>query len=381
MINRERIKQHVLELVQIDSISRREGRIAARLKSELEALGARVEVDDAGEKVGGDTGNLIARFEGTVKQAPPLLLCAHMDTVEPGVGVRPIVEGDIVRTDGTTVLGGDDKSGIAVIMETVRSLQEQGLPYGPLEVVFTICEEVGLQGSKHLDASRLQAKYGVVLDSDDVGYLFTKAPSSVHMEFIVHGLEAHAGVCPERGISAIQIASEAISSMRLGRIDYETTANIGIIEGGVATNVVPNRVRLKAEARSHSEEKLEAQILHMRDCLTRAAQRYSVEIDAKRVNGRVEATITRQYDSMNLADDSPIVKLIMRAANNLGHQVQTMATGGGCDANVLNRKGISVANLGSGMQEIHTVKEWLDLNEMYKSAEVVMEIVRLNSEI
>src|SRR5262245_26795042 len=236
MINRERLKQHLLEIVQIDSVSGREGRLAARIKTGQEALGAIVEIDSAGEKIGGDTGNVIARFPGTLASCPTLFLCAHMDTVVPGEGVKPVVDGDIIRTDGTTVLGGDDKSGISIILEVVRTMQEQKIPYCPLEVVFTICEEVGLLGAKHLDVSRLKSAYGLVLDSDDVGYLFTRAPSANRMEFKIYGLEAHAGVCPEMGISAIRIAAEAISAMRLGRIDHETTANIGTIEGGMATN-------------------------------------------------------------------------------------------------------------------------------------------------
>jgi tripeptide aminopeptidase len=381
MINQKRIKEHLLEIVQIDSVSGREGRLARRLKSELEALGARVEIDNAGEKVGGDTGNVIARFPGTLPDAPPLFLCAHMDTVVPGEGVKPVIDGDIIRTDGTTVLGGDDKSGISVVLEVVRTMQEKKIGYCPLEVVFTICEEVGLLGAKHLDTSRLRSKYGLVLDSDDIGYLFTKAPSANHMEFTIYGLEAHAGVCPERGISAIRIAADGISTMRLGRIDYETTANIGIIEGGMATNIIPNMVKLKAEARSHSDAKLEVQTKHMQQCLESAATRQRLEIEGKVYIGRVESKITREYDSMNVSDDARIVKLVKQAARNLGQQVQTLATGGGCDANVLNKKGLSVANLGTGMQEIHTVNEWLDVKEMYKSAEIVLEIVRLNSQV
>lgn len=380
MINKDRIKEHLLELVQIDSVSGREGNIAQRLKTELESLGATVEIDDAGKGIGGDSGNVIARFAGTKTDLPPFFLCAHMDTVVPGEGVKPVVDGDIIRTDGTTVLGGDDKSGISVIIEVIRTLQEQQLPHSPLEVVFTICEEVGLLGAKFLDTSKLNAKYGLVLDSDDVGYLFTKAPSANHMEFVINGLEAHAGVCPERGISAIRVAAEAISAMRLGRVDHETTANIGVIEGGQATNIITNRVRLKAEARSHSDAKLQVQTEHMLKCLEQAAARHSIELDGQVHTASVEAHITREYDSMNLPDDSPIVQLVFAAAKNLGQEVQTLPTGGGCDANVLNKKGLAVANLGTGMQEIHTVKEWLDVKEMYKSAAIVLEIIRLHTD-
>jgi tripeptide aminopeptidase len=380
-INRERLRSYLLDLVQIDSESRSEGRVAARLRADLEALGLDVTVDDAGEKVGGDTGNVICRVPGTAEGAPPIFLAAHMDTVVPGRGVKPLVDGDIIRTDGTTVLGGDDKSGCAIIVECLRTLAERGIPHGDIDVVFTICEEVGLLGAKHLDVSRLRAKYGLVLDSDDVGYLFTKAPAADRMTYTIHGLEAHAGVEPENGISAIRVAAEAIANMKLGRIDHETTANVGIIQGGNATNTVPARVVLKAEARSHDESKLEAQTEHMRRALREAAERHSVVVNGQTITARVEESIDRDYDRMNVPDDSTIVQLVVRAANNLNQTVKTLATGGGCDANVFNRRGLEVANLGTGMQAIHTVKEWLDVKDMYRSADIVLEIIKLNAQL
>jgi tripeptide aminopeptidase len=380
-INRERLRGYLLDLVQIDSESRSEGQVAARLRADLEALGLDVEVDDAGTKVDGNTGNVICRVPGTLPGAPALFLAAHMDTVVPGKGVKPVIDGDIIRTDGTTVLGGDDKSGCAIIVECVRTLKEHAIPHGDLDVVFTICEEVGLLGAKHLDIARLEATYGLVLDSDDVGYLFTKAPAADRMTYTIHGLEAHAGVEPENGISAIRVAAEAIASMKLGRIDFETTANVGIVQGGNATNTVPARVMLKAEARSHDEAKLEAQTEHMRKAFHDAAARHSVVVDGKSVTARVEEDIERDYDRMNVPDDSTIVQLVVRAANNLNQTVKTLATGGGCDANVFNRRGLEVANLGTGMQAIHTVKEWLNVQDMYRSADIVLEIIKLNAQV
>src|SRR5260370_1083034 len=176
-----------------------------------------------------------------------ITMSAHMDTVVPGEGVKPIIEGDIIRTDGTTVLGGDDKSGCALIIEVIRCLQEQNIPHAPIEAVFSICEEVGLLGAKNVDVSKLKAKYGIVFDSDDPGFLFTKSPSSNHIEFKVHGLESHAGVAPEEGISAINIAAEGIAAMNLDRIDAEPTANIGQIEGGMAPKIIPNLVLMPGE--------------------------------------------------------------------------------------------------------------------------------------
>ncbi len=378
MINQARIKKLLIELIKIDSLSRKEYHVAMRLKREMEELGAIVAIDDAGEKVGGNVGNLIARIDGNMPGARPLLLSAHMDTVVPGEGIVPIFDGDIVRTDGRTVLGGDDKSGVAIICEVIRILKENNFPHGDIDVVFTICEEAGLLGAKCLDISDLRARSGLVLDSDSVGFLFTRGPGANRMEFRVYGLEAHAGVCPEKGISAIKVAAEGIADMKLGRIDHETTANLGVIEGGLAVNIVPNVVTLKGEARSHSLEKLEEQTRHMLECLEAAAGRHALDLDGKKFRARVENKIERDYDQMNVPENAPIVQLVYAAGKILNVEVKTQATGGGCDANILNQKGLEVANLGTGMRDIHTVKEWLDLKDLYLSAEMVLEILRIN---
>jgi tripeptide aminopeptidase len=379
LINSERLKNLLIELIKIDSLSRKEYELAMRLKREMEDLGAQVSIDDAGEKVGGNVGNLIAHFAGTAPEAMPILLSAHMDTVVPGEGIVPILDGDILRTDGRTVLGGDDKSGVAIICEVLRVIKENRFPCSDVDVVFTICEEAGLIGAKCLDVNRLRARTGLVLDSDSVGFLFTKAPAANRMEFRVHGLEAHAGVCPEKGVNAIKVAADGIAQMSLGRIDHETTANVGVIEGGMAVNIVPNSVILKAEARSHSEEKLDRQTEHMLRCLQDAAARHTLEVGGAQFSASVDAKIERDYDRMDVPDGAPIVQLVRAAAKNLRVDVKTLATGGGCDANVLNQKGLEVANLSTGMREIHTVKEWLDLKDLDLSAQMVLEVVRLNA--
>jgi tripeptide aminopeptidase len=365
MINQERIKNLLLELVRIDSISREERGVAERIKQICEEMGAEVEIDDAGEKVGGNTGNVIARFPGTIAGAEAIMMSAHMDTVVPGRGVKPIVEGDIIRTDGSTVLGGDDKSGCAVIIETIRCLQEQNIPHAPIDAVFSICEEVGLLGAKHLDLSKVRAKYGIVFDSDDPGFLFTKGPSANHFEFKIYGLK---------------IAAEGVAAMKLGRIDEETTANIGVIQGGEATNIITNLVTLKGEARSLDDAKLEEQTRHMVKCLEDAAAKYEVTVDGVTTRGRVESEVSREYYAMDVSDDSRVVRLVKQAGARMGLKVETMSSGGGCDANIFNKRGIECANLGTGMRAIHTVKEWLDVKDMYASAEMTLEIMRLNGE-
>ena len=378
MINEDRLKTFFLELCSISSESRQEGEVAQKLKAAMEQLGATVEIDNAGELVGGNTGNVICRIAATDPAAPPIFLAAHMDTVVPGKGVEPVEDGYIIRSNGKTVLGGDDKSGCAIIVEACRVMLEQNWPHGDIEAVFTICEEVGLLGAKALDTSTLKSTYGIVLDSDDVGFLFTQAPAADKVEWTIHGLEAHAAMAPEQGISAIKVAGEALAQMKLGRVDDETVANIGFIQGGGPTNVVPNQVVLHAEARSLKVEKLAAQVKHMDDCFKEAAAQHTVTINGKSQTAWVETSVHREYDIMDVEADSAIVRLVKQAASNLHHQVETMAMMGGCDANVLNQKGLTCANLGTGMRAIHTLNEWIDIRDLYQSARVVLEIVRLN---
>ena len=367
--------ENFLALVRIDSHSREEAEVARRLIHELEELQAKVNVDDAGAKVGGDTGNIIATFPGA-ESAEPVLLSAHMDTVMPGQGIKPIREKERIRTDGTTILGGDDKSGIAIIMEVLRVLHEQKIPHPPVEVVFTICEEAGLMGAKHLDVGKLKARHGLVLDSCPANALFTRGPAADRMEFTVHGLAAHAGISPEEGISAIRVAAEAITKMRLGRVDPDTTCNMGLIEGGRAVNIVPDRVVVRGEARSLEESKLKAQSEHIAECFHEAARAHHVEKDGREVRARIDEKIERDYQAMQLGEDAPVVTWVLSAAKRLGVEITCQKTGGGCDANIFNGYGLNIANLGTGMREIHTVKEFLILEEFYQTARVVLEVLR-----
>jgi tripeptide aminopeptidase len=378
-VNHERLKNLFLELVQIDSLSRREREVALRLQREAESAGAVCSYDNAGEKVRGNTGNLIAKIPGNILGTPPFLLAAHMDTVAPGESVKPIVDGDIVRTDGSTVLGGDDKSGCAVICEVLHRLQESGIPHGPIEAVFTICEEIGLQGARNLDLGLISAKEGLVYDSDAPGHLVVRAPSAVSIRFTVKGLEAHAGVAPERGLSAIKIAAEAIAAMRLGRIDDETTANLGVIKGGRAGNVIPSEVVVRGEARSRNAAKLQGQTDHMVACFKEAVARASVVVDGKRIEATLDHAVHRQYDGMDIPNDAPLVKKVVEAARRIGRVLEPQGTGGGCDANILNQRGIVAANVGTGMREIHTTREWLDVNDMAAAAELTLEVLQLHA--
>lgn len=379
MIEKERMTEYATDLIRIDSLSRKEKEVGLKLKKSMEEIGGECFFDNVGEKVGGNIGNLIVKIRGNRSGANPFFVSSHMDTVGPGEGIKPRIEDGVIKSDGSTILGSDDKSGLAVIVEAIRTLKERELPHGDIEIAFTICEEIGLLGAKYIDTSKFKSKYGLVLDSGSPYHLITKCPSAEKLHFKVYGLEAHAGVCPERGISAIKIASEAVSNMNLGRIDFETTANIGSISGGLATNIIPNYVQIEGQARSHSEEKLRRQVEHMRKCFYDAASRYKLSLEEQPYIGRVEEKIDRSYDRMDVSEESKIVSLVNQSAKNLGLGIEHIASGGGCDANYFNKNGIECVNLGTGMKEIHTVKEYLVLEEFYRAADILLEVIKLNA--
>jgi len=379
MINRKRLAETFKFLVQIDSVSKEEGVIANEIKKILESLGAETFVDNAGDKIGGNSGNLIAKFKGNT-QVPPLLLNAHMDTVEPGRGVSAVLENGTFTSDGTTILGADDKSAIAILLETLNILKENNLQYGPLELVFTVCEEIGLQGAKHLDLSAVTATYGFALDSTDTEGIVTRAPSANHLEFTIHGKDAHAGAAPEKGINAISLASKAIANLELGRIDQETTCNIGIIEGGIATNIVPSLVKVKGEVRSHNEEKLNKITNKIVFSFNEVIENYK-KINPNDELPRVEINIGKDFARTHIPDDHPVIKLATRAAENLGRKMVTKTTGGGADANIFFEKGIYTGVLGTGMRDMHTVRESVKLDDMVRTAELLLEIIRLHSQV
>ncbi len=373
MINRDRLAETFEFLVRMDSVSKDEAGISAEIRKILEEMGAETFVDNAGETVGGNAGNLLAKFRGTV-QTPPILLNAHMDTVEPGKGITPILKDGMFTSDGTTILGADDKSAIAILLETMRVIMENKLPHGPIELLFTICEEIGLLGAKHLDYSLITATYGYALDASDPEGIVTRAPSANRLEFRIHGKDAHAGDAPERGINAIALASKAIANIDMGRIDHETTCNIGIIEGGMATNIVPSLVTVKGEARSHDEKKLE----QVTNTIVSAFQEVVETYPDPSEDGlpRVDVQVERDFPRTHIPDDHPVVRFAKDAASNLGQQMITKTSGGGADANIFFGKGIMTAVLGTGMRDMHTVRESVQLDDMVRTTRLLLEILK-----
>jgi len=375
------IVDYFISLVQIDSESKQEKDIALKLEKDLTALGAEVRFDKANEKTEGNIGNLYAYFPGK-KDKEPILFCAHMDTVKPGIGIKPQILKDRITSDGTTVLGSDDKSGIAQIVWAIKEITESNFAHAPIEILFTISEEIGLLGSKNLDYSLIKSKFGFALDSRDVGSLTIGAPSENDLKIIVHGKEAHAGVEPEKGLNAIMIAANAIRELPLGRIDEDTTCNIGKIGGGKATNIIPNYVKIEAEVRSHSEEKLQKVTQQICSIFTETASKYQVEnSEGKIIYAKAEININKSYQSFRLSKDDEIVKLVYEVNKNLDLPCTTSIGGGGSDANNFNQNGIKMAIVGTGMNSIHTVDEFILISDLEKGAQWVKEVIRIYSQM
>ncbi|KGX91302.1 hypothetical protein N781_04310 [Pontibacillus halophilus JSM 076056 = DSM 19796] len=368
-VNRERLLEEFLELVQVDSETKQESKIAEVLKKKFSDLGVEVKEDNAKEITGHGANNLICTMKGTKEGVEPIYFTSHMDTVVPGNGVNPRVEDGYVVTDGTTILGADDKAGLAAMFEAIKVLNENNVEHGDIQFIITVGEESGLVGAKALERDSIIAKYGYALDSDGkVGNIVVAAPTQAKVKAVITGKTAHAGVAPEKGISAITLAARAVAKMPLGRIDDETTANIGRFQGGGAqTNIVIDQVELLAEARSLVPEKMEAQVEKMRRAL---------EETASEMGGTVEVDVQVMYPGFKHEDGEHVVEVAKRAASAIGRTTELLQSGGGSDANVIAGHGIPTVNLCVGYEEIHTTNEKMPVEELVKTAEMVTAIVQ-----
>lgn len=373
MINEERIRQTFCDLVRIYAPSKGEREVFAYLKKALRRLGARVSEDDAGEKTGGNCGNLIALFPANAEGLPSVAFTGHMDCVEVCRDIEPVLEDGVFRSKGNTILGGDDKAGVAAILEALAVMKETMIPHGKITVIFTVQEENGLNGSRCLSPEYTEGiDFGYVLDADGAaGTLINEGPGQYKVTCTMHGRAAHAGIEPEKGVNAIQMAAAAIAKIQSGRIDEETTCNIGVIEGGLATNIVPERCTVRAEARSRSPETLQAVVRKMADAFQ------SVEADFP--GGRADVEVSELYQGFKLSEDHDAVRLFRQACGAKKFKVRLVATGGGSDANWFNKQAFPAALMGVGMTDFHTPNESLKEKDLYESAELVYALIEEQS--
>ena len=369
MIDKKRVLDEFFTLVSIRCSTLDERAMGDLLTARLRDLGAaEIHEDDAGKKLGGNTGNIVANFKGTVTGVPTVMLTAHMDCVEPCAGIKPVLKNGVIRSDGTTILGADDKAGVVAILETLRCLKEHDVPHGDLQIVFTVAEEGGVNGSRCLDTSLLHADLGYTLDTHGhAGVAAFKAPGKNQLEVRICGKAAHAGIDPDAGRNAITAAGKVLTAVPQGRIDEETTCNVGRIEGGTATNVVAEFCTLNFETRSRDKVKLDALTQRMIDAVNAAMEGTgcTAEIDLK-----------KDYDPYELPADALPIQYLRRAAEKLGFPVVLEEEGGGSDANHFNAYGVPTTVLGVGMTDCHTKEESILEQDLYDAAELTLAIVQ-----
>ncbi|HEY7196509.1 MAG TPA: M20/M25/M40 family metallo-hydrolase [Gaiellaceae bacterium] len=355
------------ELAAIPSPPGEERAVADRVIEHIRSLGLEVDEDDAGALIGSTMGNLLARVEPTADGGTPIFLCAHLDTVPPTDSIEPVVENGVVRNARPTILGADNKAAVAVMLEGVRRIVDERRPHAGIELLFTPKEEVGLEGAKAFDVSRLAARIGFVFDHEGaIGEIVRQAPYSTAIDAVFTGRAAHAGMVPEEGRSAIFAAARAIADLRLGRIDAETTANVGEIHGGTARNIVPDRCVVVAEARSQDERKLAEVIQEMLDSFAFAASVAECE---------VETELTEKYRGYRFTGDDPALTLAENALRAAGFEPSFLVGGGGADANAFNVQGLSCANLANGMRRIHSFEEHIAVDDLERMVDVTLSLV------
>jgi tripeptide aminopeptidase len=364
-----------LELAALPSPPGEERAVADHVLDYLGALGLQADEDDAGDRIGSTIGNILCRLEPRGDGGgAPLFFCAHLDTVPPEAAIEPVVGDDgLVRNGAGTILGADDKSAVASMLDAVARLVEEGRPHAGVELLFTPKEEVGLVGAAAFDESRLAARLGYVFDhAGPIGEVILGAPFQVKIDARFHGRAAHAGMYPEEGRSAIAAAARAIADLRLGRLDDETSANVGEIQGGTARNVVPERCWFAAEARSHDERKLADVVQEMVDTITFAAGLGECEVEIQ------VGDTTRGYRFKR--DDLP-VRLAATALQRAGRKPSFILSGGGADANVFNERGLQCVNLANGMTDIHTPDERIAVADLEEMVEVTLALVEAAREV
>jgi tripeptide aminopeptidase len=367
--SRERLTELFLALTRLPSPSLKERKVADAVIGYLEAMGVQVHEDEAGLAIGGDTGNLWCTIDGDAT-GPHLALGAHLDTVVPTDTIEPILDDNgVFRNSRGTILGGDDKIAIAALLHATELLEASGASFPSYEMFFTVSEETGLVGVKHLGEQVLRSPLAAVLDSSGpVGGIVVKAPGMMTLRATFRGQAAHAGVEPERGRSAVQAAGRAIAAMELGRLDKETSANIGVIHGGVATNIVPDLCEIAGECRGHDEERLAGVAAAMVDAVERAAAETGVDVDID---------LSREFGGFALAARCPAVRLGKAAIAALGLEPRVLTAGGGSDANILNARGLPTINLDVGMMRVHSPEEYVALDEIERLCALVMKLIIL----
>lgn len=373
-MKKERLLDNLVEMLKIHSPSKKEGEYAKYLINLLKEMGASIYLDEGYLQYGGDSPSIIAKFPGDI-EGDGVTLAAHMDVIEPNLNVEPIIEGNIIKTDGSTTLGGDDKGGIASIIEALRTIKEEKISHKDIYVVLTPCEEVGMLGAKYFNWNKvphdmLPSKNMIVVDNaGDAGIIAHSAPSKYDIEISFQGRKAHAGIEPEKGINAISIASYALSHMNIGRIDDLTTSNISTINSEFPSNVVPDICRITGEVRSHSEAKILEIIDSYKKLCDEAIEKFG---------GNYKLHYKCDYPVLKPKDDLKFAREFAKVYEEINVPSELKVIGGGSDSNIFAEQGFNSIIIGVGMNEVHTVEEYLEIDELLKTTEAIVRYIKRN---
>jgi tripeptide aminopeptidase len=371
LVNKERLLNDFIEILKIKSPSKNEMELGSYVMKRLERLGVKAKMDDTGNKIGGNAGNITGFLASNDKnKKTPVFFGAHLDTVPLGGNLLPeIKNGKLFNADKNCILGADDKVAVAAILEALEVIRENNIKTCSIYVIFTVGEEIAILGAKNLDLKDIKAKYGFVFDGEgDIGTIFNEAPYHDTMEFSITGKAVHAGIEPERGINSIKVASEAIANLKIGRIDNESTCNIGIINGGTATNIIPEKTYIKAEARSLNPQKLDKLTDDIKTGFLRSAEKYGAKLKIK---------VEREYNGFKFESDAVPIVMASKALRNMGIEPVIRSTGGGSDVNIYNAKGKISVDLSSGMEKVHSSNEYIKVAELEKLTGLILEICTL----
>lgn len=351
-MNSKRLSERFLRYISCDSESRNERNFCELIEAEMKSLGFETVRDEVGEQCGSNGWNIYGFLPG---EGEPLLFSAHLDTVTPGAGIRPVVADGVIRSSGDTILGSDDKSGIAAVLEAVESLREAGVAHRPVEVLFSVCEELGLLGAKHADYSRVQSKSAVVLDSSSMDSVVNRSPANMHMYFTINGRSAHAAAAPEDGIHAVKAAAQAITEIPCGQVDDETVMNVANFLAPGKTNIVPGKATFDMEVRSFEESRMYRYAEQAEQSVKNACEQFGATYEVKK-----EVLCGTLY----VPESSPLMERLLRVYRGLGMELSVIRTFGGCDATWLFANGIDALNIGTGMQDVHGLSEHIAVADL-----------------
>ncbi|MBD3287678.1 M20/M25/M40 family metallo-hydrolase [candidate division KSB1 bacterium] len=368
-VDQERLIQLFLDLVEIDGVSLKERLVADAIKKRLSQIDVSFYEDEAASKINGNCGNLVIQNFNRSKTDDSLLLLAHLDTVQSTANLKAVVENDIIRSDGSTILGGDDRTGVAIILYVIEEIARRKLRHRNFEVVFSVAEELGMHGTLALDFGKLHSWSGYIFDcSRETGCYVATTPTAIDFQIEFQGKSAHSGVAPEKGINALSMAVELTRKIPVGRVDEQTVANVGKITGGTAINVVPDHVVIAGEIRSFNRDKIDEICENIRQDAASISEKYG---------GNINVDFTTGFEGFHLSKDQRVVNDLEKNMGELGIRPDPLKYYGGSDANVLNANGISAVNIGIGVNNPHSNNEFVVIDDFVKATKLLLRLLEV----